>query len=859
MQNFIEKIVNYKMSRRSFLKWSAASSATVMLTSCNNKLKLLSEADREALAKKEGKWITAPCWHNCGGRCLVKAYVVDGIVLRTKTDDTHEDSYDNPQQRACARGRSQLKQVLGADRLKYPMKRKHWSSGGGDKELRGKDQWVRISWNDALDTVSGELKRIKDNYGNKAIYTNNGAEGTGGENQRMLSLFGGAVEMFGSRSRGAWAKAMEPILGVNQKNHIMNDRMDLLNAKLIVLWGNNPAWNTASANLRNLIRAKEAGIKFICIDPIYSTTVSLLANEYIPIRPATDTTMLLAIAYVLLTNDSPEKPLIDWDFLHRCTVGFDADHMPEGADSKENFKDYVLGTYDGQPKDPKWASEICGVPEDKIISFALELGSTKPATVLFGWNMGRVEKGQHVCLAQMSVGAMTGNMGIKGGCFSASAQEPSANGGPSLIKPGTDGLDTIKNPLEKIKLCKNEHWEAILTGKYTAGQGKKENIDIRMIYHSHSSTLNQSNNTNKGIKAHRKVDFVLTQQYVLNPDAAYSDIVLPVTTEWERCGTVLTGNKEILIWASQVVEPLFETKDDMWIAKEIGKRLGIDEKKIEPIDAKQRLFNKIAGAEVMKADGSGYEKLVTITQKDIDELGVKGKPQNGKIGIMEFKENGIYQVQRKKDDKFVYIHNKKFREDPIKNPLKTKSGKIELHCQTLADIVTKAGWNKGNPIAKYEPPTEGYEATFSDWKSKVKGKYPLQLCSIHGQRQSHSNMGNVPWLREAFSCDLMMSTADAKERGISDNDTVRIFNDHGSVLRRVHVTERIMPGIVALPQGSWVEIDKDGNCIAGSANILTGDFPSGPDIESYQACIVQVEKHSTSLEEDYKWKQRIVL
>lgn len=859
MENFIEKILNYKVNRRSFLKWTAAASASLMLTSCSNKLKVISKEERESLMKKKGKWITAPCWHNCGGRCLIKAYVVDGVVLRTKTDDTHTDSYDNPQQRACARGRSQIKQVLGADRLKYPMKRKHWVPGGGDKELRGRDQWVRISWNEALYIVSSELERIKTKYGNKAIYSNNGADGTGGENQRMLSLYGGSVEMFGSRSKGAWSKAMEPILGVNQKSHIMNDRMDLLNAKLIVLWGNNPAWNTSSAALRNLIRAKEKGIKFICIDPIYSTTTALLADEYIPIRPATDTTMLLAIAYVLITNDSPFNPLIDWDFLNRCTVGFDAEHMPKDVDPKENFKDYVLGTYDGQPKTPKWASEICGVSEDKIISFALELGKTKPATVLFGWNMARVEKGQHVCLAQVTVGAMTGNMGIKGGCFSVSCQEPSGNGGPNLIKPGEDGLKEIKNPLEKIKLCKSEHWNAILTGKYTAGKNKKGNIDIRFIYHSHSSTLNQSNNINKGIKAHRKVDFVLTNQYVLNPDAAYSDVVLPVTTEWERYGTVLTGNKEILVWASQVIKPLFEAKDDMWIAKEIGKRLGISPQKIEPIDLKQRVFNKVAGAKVMKEDGSTYENLVTITQSDISSLGVQGKPQKGIIGIMEFKENGIYQVKRKQNDKYVYIHNKKFRENPEKNPLKTKSGKIELHCKTLADMVTKAGWNKGNPIAKYEAPTEGYEATFSDWKNKIKGKYPLQFCSVHGQRQSHSNMGNVPWLREAFLCHLTMNTIDAKERGISDNDTVRIFNDHGSILRKVHVTELIMPGVVALPQGSWVEIDKDGNCMAGSVNMLTGDYPSGPDIESFQACIVQVEKHNSTIQEDYKFKQRIVL
>ena len=117
----------------------------------------------------EGQWITAACWHNCGGRCLNKVLVADGKVIRQKTDDTHPDSSLYPQQRGCARGRSQRRQVLGEDRLKYPLVRKHWRPGGGNKELRGKDEWVRISWDEALDIVAGEIQRIRRQYGNRSI------------------------------------------------------------------------------------------------------------------------------------------------------------------------------------------------------------------------------------------------------------------------------------------------------------------------------------------------------------------------------------------------------------------------------------------------------------------------------------------------------------------------------------------------------------------------------------------------------------------------------------------------------------------------------------------------------------------
>jgi len=97
----------------------------------------------------------------------------------------------------------------------------------------------------------------------------------------------------------------------------------------------------------------------VFIDPYYSESAQALGDEWIPIRPGTDHAMLLGMAHTLIVEDDPvTNPLIDWDFLNRCSVGFDADHMPEGADPQENFKDYVLGTYDGVPKTPEWASEI---------------------------------------------------------------------------------------------------------------------------------------------------------------------------------------------------------------------------------------------------------------------------------------------------------------------------------------------------------------------------------------------------------------------------------------------------------------------------------------------------------------------
>ncbi len=100
--------------------------------------------------------------------------------------------------------------------------------------------------------------------------------------------------------------------------------------------------------------------------------------------------MALGIAHTLLTEDDPaSNPLINWDFLNRCAVGFDADHMPEGADPSQNFKDYVLGVTDGQPKTPEWASQICGVSPKQIRALAREIAMTQKVALLTAWAPAR--------------------------------------------------------------------------------------------------------------------------------------------------------------------------------------------------------------------------------------------------------------------------------------------------------------------------------------------------------------------------------------------------------------------------------------------------------------------------------------
>ena len=145
-------------------------------------------------------------------------------------------------------------------------------------------------------------------------------------------------------------------------------------------------------------------------------------------------------------------------------------------------------------------------------------------------------------------------------------------------------------------------------------------------------------------------------------------------------------------------------------------------------------------------------------------MGVEGKPQTGRITYKEFKAQGIYQVPRTPGDNLGFLAYKAFRADPVANPLKTPSGKLQIHSDDLVKSIKAYGWTEATPIATYRPPLQGYEATFANWDTKTKGQYPLQFWTPHYMRRSHSVYDNVTWLRQAFPQELWINPIDAEAR-----------------------------------------------------------------------------------------------
>ena len=852
------------LSRRSFLKWSAATAGVAAAAGVAGAPGF---AVADEAAEEKGVWLTAPCMNNCScgsSRCLLKVYVEDGVPLKIVTDEEDEDTIEIPQRRACPRGRSYISNVLSAARIKYPMKRKGWSPDAPNGEMRGVDEWERISWEEALDTIAEQIKKTVDAYGTRSVLM--AAYDDIGDTyfDPVICLFnamGGALHQdAGTVSLGSW-----PSVEVYMTGGMLaaTDALSMAKSELHFHFGNNWAANKAGNTPHQMDYAREQGGKWIIVEPWLNQTAQALADEWVPIRPGTDTAFCLGMMYHQIENG-----LYDQDYLDKYCVGFDAEHMPEGAPVEDNFKDYVLGTYDGEPKTPEWAEAICGVPADTIRRLAEEIAAAKTVDFFAGQSTTKIPAGEMFGQAFYTLAFMHGGLGTEGNYASWSGLHEGMSSTPYVMAGDSSNAFGLNppNPLKPPSLVNTpifaaitdwdawdqvdytECWQSILDGAYGRDfwPGGKKPLDIHMIYSGgYENCLNSMPNANAGIKAWRKMDFVWGAQPVFNASAQYCDIVLPIATWWERGNLAWTNNSETVYWADKILEPVGESKTEMYVAEELATRLGIDPKVVNTMTDAERTYASLAGAAYMADHATfEYKPLLTITQEDIDELGVEGTPQEGLITLAEFKAKGMFKTQRTgADDALANIPYSAFYEDPEANPLATSTGKFEIYCTAITDLINSVGYSTISPIAKWQigDPEQG-QGTQTD-------EYPLLLWTPHSLRRMHTVSDDVYSLREAFPQECFISTVDAEARGISNGDIVLMSSPYGQVLRPAKVMPTIVPGAVALQDGAWMRIDPaTGIDLGGCPNILQAPKASGGVSQSWTGTLCQVEKYTGDIQ-----------
>ncbi len=780
-ENFLTKtLTDTLLSRRSFMKWSAALGGTAALAGGLNYG--LKATESTASADEVSRILTTSCVHNCGSRCILQAEVKDGTVVRLLTDQQFPDTFERPRAIACLRGRSQRRRNYAPERLKYPMKR---------VGKRGEGEFERISWEEALDTVANELKRVKETYGNEAVYYQYSsgviAGGIdmcwkGGAAVRLLSLYGGYVNFYGSYSAACYGAVYPYITAASG-----NSADDLVNSKLIVLFAANPLVTRAGGQGTGyyMLKAKQAGVKFIVVDPRQTDSAIALDADWVPINPGTDVALIAALAYVMVKED-----LYDKEFVATHTVGFDETNLPEDAPPNSSWMAYIMGDADGVPKTPEWAADITGIPADRIVKLAREIASTKPCCLLQGLGWQRRAYGEQPVRALPILAAMTGNVGISGG-------------GPGMRAGGGAGVrlgrfPTGENPVKATISC--FMWPDYIErgSEMTSGpQDRIKGVDrlsqnMKFMWNQAGNTIvNQHSDVNRTMELlqdESKLEFILVVDNMMTPSAKFADILLPENSHFERENVISgsSGGQGFAAFSHKLHDSLFESKDILWICEQIADRLGIGEDYRDGHTSREDwLRDMVAVARENHPDFPTYE---------------------------DFKKVGYYKLAHPEPS----VSLADFCEDPEANPLRTETGKIEifsphLNAQNDPDEIPA--------IPKYIPEWEGVS-------DPLREKYPLLLFGAHAVQRSHSTFDNVDWLEEAHPQALEINTLDAKARGIKNGDVVKVFNDRGQVVVPARVTPRIRPGVTCLPQGAWYTPGEDGVDRRGCINVLTKYHPT---------------------------------
>jgi len=569
--------------------------------------------------------VTSTCGHNCGGRCVVNAHVRDGQIVKISTDP-RKWTPEMPPLHACVRGFGQLERVNHPDRLRHPLRR---------TGPRGSGQFERITWDEALDEVARQMLRVRDTYGPAAILD---CSRTGtlsmlhgrGVSQRFLYMFGGCTELWSNLSAEAEIFAVKQTYGVKADYKSSGrEPIDYVNSRLIVMWGWSPGDGTfGTGTLQYLKRAKQHGVRIVCVDPRLTRSSYELADEHVFIRPSTDAAALIAMAYVIAS-----RGLHDQAYLDRHVLGFDEAHLPPGAPRGASYRAYLMGEADGVRKTPAWAEQITGMPAATIERLAVEFATSKPAALHCGYAPGRTIHGEQFHRAAYALAAMTGNVGIPGG-----------NSGTSNGATGRSGIKMMPTGTNPTRARVASSMLADLLDRGRAGGYP---ADIKMISSVAGDLFNQVPNIARITAAAQRLEFVVVHDHFVTPTARHADIVLPATTFWERndVHTPWAGAGHYAIFMRQAIEPVAECRNDFDILSELARRLGIEG------------YN----------DKTEDEWLRELTREAIDDFDT-------------FRERGLARLPAP-DDAVAFAREIR---DPERHPFTTPSGKIEIYSTTLA-------------------------------------------------------------------------------------------------------------------------------------------------------------------------------
>ena len=702
-------------------------------------------------------------------------------------------------------------------RISQPMVRESYLAGGpgADRTLRGRDRFVAVTWERALDLAAAELDRVRKDHGNSAIFGGSYGWASAGRFHhaqshvhRFLNCAGGYTASIANYSYAA-AYAIAPHIVGDFKGVVLNTATSwpviAEHTDLIVAFGGLARKNaqvTSGGVGRHTLRegmlaAKARGAKFVSVNPLRTDMIAEVEAEWLTPRPNSDTALMLGLAHTLL-----DEGLHDQDFLNRYTAGWD------------RFQPYLTGTVDGQPKDADWAADICGLDAETIRGLARRMAAQR-TMIMVAWSIQRADHGEQPIWMAVTLAAMLGQIGLPGGGFGIGYA--SENGiGNSVLPFKFPAVPQGRNPIGNAIPVARISDMLMRPGETYQFDGKDRTYpDIRLVYWTGGNPFHHHQDLNRLVQALHRPETIIVNEIWWTPMARHADIVFPATTVLEREDLSMTHWEPLIVAMRQAIDPVGNARPDYEIFAGLAQRMGFAEDYTEGRSPEEWLRH-----------------LWDQTRQRAGEAGFELPSLDG------LRQNGTHTLPPNPSEPVLLSD---FRSDPSAHPLSTPSGRIEIFSKTIAGFDYPDC--PGHPVW-LEP---------SEWLGKA---HPDELHLISNQPRTrlHSQFdpGRVSMASKIAGREpLTLHPDDAAHRGISDGDVVRVYNSRGGCLAGVRLSDEVMPGVVQLSTGAWYDPASAndagvpaGTCKHGNANVLTRDrgtsrLGQGPSAHS---TLVRIER-----------------
>ncbi|HUC49457.1 MAG TPA: molybdopterin-dependent oxidoreductase [Xanthobacteraceae bacterium] len=691
-------------------------------------------------------------------------------------------------------------------RIARPAVRKGWRQG---EPRSGADEFEEVSWATALDLVAGELNRIRDEFGATAIFGGSYGWSSAGRLhharssvRRFLALGGGFVDQIGNYSWGAAQFLLPHVIGTFRPvtGRVTDWSSVVKHTRLMIAFGGLALKNaqvtsggTGAHVLETwLKRAKNNGAAFVVISPNRSDAPDGIGAEWIPIRPNTDTAMMLAMAHVLIAEQRHDR-----DFLDRCCTGF------------EPLQRYLLGETDGVAKTPEWAAAICGVPAETIRTLARRAASVR-SLITCAWSLQRAHRGEQPYWAAIALAAMLGGIGLPGGGFAFGHGSMNGVGVPRADVPGPE----ISSPLNPVRAAIPVARMADMLlhpGQPYDFNGRRGTYpDIKLVYWAGGNPFHHHQDLNRLRQAWQRPQTIVVHDSWWTPTARHADIVLPATTTLER-NDVGGSSRDLYLFAMhRAIDPVGDARSDYEIFGALAARLGYEQAFTE-------------GREEMDWCRAIYDRV----RQGAADKGIELP------GFQQFWAEGFVEFPQPERD---FVLFEEFRRDPQLHPLKTPSGRIEIASETIAGF----GYDDCPMHPTWIAPAE--------WLGSAHAKnWPLHLVTNQPRHRLHSQMDPGPVAQAAKVAGreaIRINPADAAARGIADGDIVRVFNDRGACLAGAIVDDGVLPHVAVMSTGAWMDVSDGEPERGGNPNVLTLDIGTSRLAQGSSAlsALVEIER-----------------